>query len=98
MAAGGGGFFRLLPYALSAWAIRQVNAEGQPAIFYFHPWEIDPDQPRVEHAPIKSKIRHYTNLDAMAGKLRAVMRDFAWGRMDAMLSDWQSKAPERLAA
>lgn len=85
LAAGGGGFFRVLPYGFSRWAIRQVNARDQrPAVFYFHPWEIDPDQPRVDAAPIKSKLRHYTNLDAMAGKLRRLIREFAWGRMDAL--------------
>ena len=85
LAAGGGGFFRVLPYAFSRWAIRQVNRrEGRPAIFYFHPWEIDPQQPRVAHAPLRSKLRHYTNLDGMAGKLRQLVREFAWGRMDAL--------------
>ena len=81
--AGGGGFFRVLPYAFSRWAIRQVNREeGRPAIFYFHPWEIDPGQPRVAGAPLKSRLRHYTNLDRMAPKLRQLIRDFSWGRMD----------------
>ena len=85
LAAGGGGFFRVLPYAFSRWAIRQVNRrEGRPAIFYFHPWEIDPQQPRVAHAPLRSKLRHYTNLDGMAGKLRQLVREFLWGRMDAL--------------
>lgn len=85
LAAGGGGFFRVLPYAFSRWAIRQVNRrDGRPAIFYFHPWEIDPQQPRVAHAPLRSRLRHYTNLDAMAGKLRQLVREFAWGRMDAL--------------
>jgi len=83
LAAGGGGFFRLLPYQFSSWAIRQVNKENvRPAIFYFHPWEIDPDQPRVENAPIKSKLRHYTKLSAMAGKLKRLAGDFEWGRID----------------
>src|SRR5690606_25606688 len=64
LAAGGGGFCRVLPYAFSRWAIRQVNRRDErPAIFYFHPWEIDPGQPRVAGAPLKSKLRHYTNLD-----------------------------------
>jgi len=84
MAAGGGGFFRLFPYALSAWAIRQVNADGRPAAFYFHPWEIDPDQPRRTDAPLRSRLRHYTNLSVMAGKLDRLVRDFAWDRMDAI--------------
>ena len=82
LAAGGGGFFRLLPYGFSHWAITQVNAAGHPAIIYFHPWEIDPDQPRVANAPLKSKIRHYTNLSVMAAKLNRLMGDFEWGRVD----------------
>ncbi|WP_301749345.1 XrtA system polysaccharide deacetylase [uncultured Erythrobacter sp.] len=83
VAAGGGGFFRVLPYAFSRWAIRQVNrSEGRPAVFYFHPWEVDPDQPRVDHAPLRSRFRHYTGLGKMAGKLRELVHDFRWGRMD----------------
>jgi polysaccharide deacetylase family protein (PEP-CTERM system associated) len=85
LAAGGGGFFRVLPYGFSRWAIRQVNrAEGRPAIFYFHPWEIDPGQPRVAGAPLRSRLRHYTNLDRMAPKLRQLVHEFAWGRMDVL--------------
>ena len=85
LAAGGGGFFRVLPYAFSRWAIGQVNRrEGRPAVFYFHPWEIDPGQPRVAGAPLKSRLRHYTNLDKMAGKLRQLVGEFAWGRMDLL--------------
>lgn len=83
LAAGGGGFFRVLPYSFSRWAIRQVNAqEKRPAIFYFHPWEVDPDQPRVPDAPMRSRLRHYTGLSKMAGKLCLLVNDFAWGRMD----------------
>jgi polysaccharide deacetylase family protein (PEP-CTERM system associated) len=85
LAAGGGGFFRVIPYGFTRWAIRQVNArEGRPAVFYFHPWEIDPGQPRVAGAPLKSRLRHYTNLDKMAGKLRQLVGEFAWGRMDLL--------------
>jgi len=85
LAAGGGGFFRVLPYAFSRWAIRQVNRnDGRPAVFYFHPWEIDPGQPRVSGAPLRSRLRHYTNLDKMAGKLEQLVREFQWGRMDAV--------------
>ncbi|MDB5687870.1 MAG: polysaccharide deacetylase, partial [Rhizorhabdus sp.] len=85
VAAGGGGFFRLFPYAFSRWAIRQVNGEDRrPAIFYFHPWEIDPGQPRVADAPFKSKLRHYSRLGAMEAKLERVIREFAWGRVDAV--------------
>ena len=85
LAAGGGGFFRVLPYQFSRWAIGKVNRVDQrPAVFYFHPWEIDADQPRVANAPLKSKLRHYTNLDAMAGKLTRLIREFQWGRMDML--------------
>jgi polysaccharide deacetylase family protein (PEP-CTERM system associated) len=79
----GGGFFRLLPYSWSRTAFTHVNNKDHaPCIFYFHPWEIDPDQPRVEHAGWKSKFRHYVNLGVMERKIRAALRDFAWGRMD----------------
>lgn len=85
-AAGGGGFFRLLPYDLSAWAIRRLNAqEKRPAIFYFHPWDMDPGQPFVKDAPLKSKLRHYPNLSRMAPKLRRLAKDFQWGRTDAVV-------------
>jgi polysaccharide deacetylase family protein (PEP-CTERM system associated) len=84
LAAGGGGFFRLLPYAFSRWAIRQVNGAQQPGILYFHPWEIDADQPRVSGAPLKSRVRHYTNLSKMSGKLQQLLKDFEWGRVDAV--------------
>jgi polysaccharide deacetylase family protein (PEP-CTERM system associated) len=98
VAAGGGGFFRVLPYAFSRWAIRQVNRrDAKPAVFYFHPWEIDPDQPRVANAPIKSRLRHYTNLDKMAPKLRELVHEFAWGRMD-MLAHREAAIAEELAA
>lgn len=93
VAAGGGGFFRVLPYSFSSWAIRQVNREEQrPAVFYFHPWEIDPDQPRVSGAPMRSRLRHYTGLDKMAGKLRTLLRDFAWDRMDAVVEQERLRA------
>jgi len=85
LAAGGGGFFRVIPYSFTRWAIRQVNTRDErPAIFYFHPWEIDPGQPRVAGAPLKSRLRHYTNIDKMADKLRQLVSEFAWGRMDLL--------------
>ena len=87
LAAGGGGFFRLLPYAFSHWAVRQVNASNQPAILYFHPWEVDPDQPRVANAPLRSKLRHYSNLSVMAAKLERLIGDFEWGRVDGVVDD-----------
>lgn len=84
--ATGGGFFRLLPAALTNFAIRQVTGEGHAAVFYFHPWEIDPGQPRVANAPTRSKLRHYSRLGAMAGKLRTLIGRHDWGRMDAMVA------------
>lgn len=99
MAAGGGGFFRLLPYAVSRWAIRQVNLrDGRPAVFYFHPWEIDPDQPRPEDAPLKSRLRHYTNLDVMAAKLSRLVHEFHWGRMDEVAAIEAARTPLKHAA
>jgi polysaccharide deacetylase family protein (PEP-CTERM system associated) len=91
LAAGGGGFFRLLPYRFSRWAIRQVNAghggePERPAVFYFHPWEIDPAQPRVAHASFKSKLRHYSRLSAMEDKLERLLEDFAWDRVDHVVA------------
>jgi len=81
--AAGGGFFRLLPYALSDWAIGRVNAaEARPAIFYFHPWEVDADQPRVANAPLKSKLRHYVNISTMRPKLLKLLKAYQWGRTD----------------
>jgi polysaccharide deacetylase family protein (PEP-CTERM system associated) len=86
--AGGGGYFRLLPYALSRWMMRQVNErDGQSAIFYFHPWEIDPGQPRPEGINLKTRFRHYVNLARMDGRIQALTRDFAWDRMDRIFLD-----------
>ena len=84
--ATGGGFFRLFPGALSSFAVRQVNAQARPAVFYFHPWEIDPGQPRVDNAPLKSRLRHYSRLGAMAGKLRTLIARHDWGRVDAVVA------------
>lgn len=98
LAAGGGGFFRVLPYAFTRWAIRQVNlANRRPAVFYFHPWEIDPDQPRVSHAPLRSRLRHYTNLTGMAAKLERLLREFRWGRIDQLVQQQAGTVLERAA-
>lgn len=80
---GGGGYFRLMPYSLSRWLIRRVNREDQrSAIFYFHPWEIDPDQPRVKGVGMKTRFRHYVNLRHTERRLRRLLRDFNWDRVD----------------
>ena len=90
--ATGGGFFRLLPAALTDFAVRQVNRRGQPAVFYFHPWEIDPSQPRVTGAPLRSRVRHYSRLRAMRGKLAGLLRRHHWGRVDAVIDALPAEA------
>jgi polysaccharide deacetylase family protein (PEP-CTERM system associated) len=84
----GGGYFRLLPYAATRWALKRVNhRDRQPCVFYLHPWELDPDQPRMSNAPLKSRLRHYLNLSRTEGRLRRLLGDFAWGRMDRIFLD-----------
>ncbi|MCU7369779.1 DUF3473 domain-containing protein [Paucibacter sp. O1-1] len=79
----GGGYFRLLPYALSRWLIAQVNrVDQQSAVFYFHPWEIDVDQPRVTGIDAKTRFRHYVNIPRTEARIARLLQDFAWGRMD----------------
>lgn len=79
----GGGYFRLLPYALSRWMLRKVNREDrESAIFYFHPWEIDPEQPRVAGIDLRTRFRHYVNIGRTERRLISLMDDFRWGRMD----------------
>ncbi len=81
--AGGGGYFRLLPYGVSRWCMRRVNrVDRQSCIFYFHPWEIDPGQPRQRGASLKSRFRHYVNLSSMEHRIRALLREFQWERLD----------------
>jgi polysaccharide deacetylase family protein (PEP-CTERM system associated) len=79
----GGGYFRLMPYRLSRWMLNQVNGhEQESAVFYFHPWEIDPEQPRIPGISNKTRFRHYVNIDRMEGRLNRLLGDFSWGRMD----------------
>lgn len=79
----GGGYFRLLPYVLSRWMLNRVNSgDKQSGIFYFHPWEIDAGQPRVEGISSKTRFRHYVNIPRMESKLTQLLGDFKWGRMD----------------
>lgn len=86
VSAAGGGWFRAAPYALSGMLIKRAAASlDGPVIFYFHPWEIDPQQPRLSRAPAKSKFRHYLNLERMEGKLSKLLARFSWGRIDHAL-------------
>ena len=81
--AAGGGYFRLLPYQMSRWSINRVNnVDKQPCIFYCHPWEIDPDQPRPHGMTFKTRFRHYVNLGRTESRLRSLLKDFRWGRVD----------------
>jgi polysaccharide deacetylase family protein (PEP-CTERM system associated) len=92
--AGGGGYFRLLPYAASRWAIRRINlADRRPAIFYFHPWEIDAHQPRVGGLDFKTRFRHYVNLSRTEGRLRRLLADFRWGRVDEVFLRGDQEIP-----
>lgn len=85
---GGGGWFRLFPYGFSKWALGSINQrDGRSAHFYFHPWEIDPKQPRVPGASAKTRLRHYLNLEQMENRLKRLLGDFAWDRMDRVFAD-----------
>ncbi len=82
---GGGGYFRLYPYWLSKRRINNyLTTEKQPYSFYFHPWEIDPEQPRIAGASIKSKLRHYLNLSRMEGKVVQLLEDYQWDTMKSV--------------
>src|ERR1022692_681633 len=86
--AGGGGYFRLLPYFISRWSIRRINdVDRKPAMFYFHPWELDPDQPRVQGIRAKTRFRHYLNLKRTEPRLRRLVTDFRWDRVDKVFLD-----------
>jgi polysaccharide deacetylase family protein (PEP-CTERM system associated) len=84
----GGGYFRLLPYALSCWMLDRVNThDHQSGVFYCHPWEIDTTQPRVSGISPKTRFRHYVNIHRMEGRLKRLLTDFNWGRMDQLFLD-----------
>ena len=86
--AGGGGYFRLMPYAVSRWLIRRVNRlDKKPAVFYFHPWELDSAQPRVSGIDAKTRFRHYLNLHQTERRLRRLLSDFKWDRLDRVFRD-----------
>lgn len=85
MPCGGGGFFRFYPYRFSKWAFNRVNKrENQSAIFYFHPWEIDPEQPRQHGLSLKTRTRHYLNLNRMEQRLKNLLTDFNWNTMESV--------------
>jgi polysaccharide deacetylase family protein (PEP-CTERM system associated) len=97
----GGGYFRLLPYAVSRWMIGKVNRDDdESAVFYFHPWEIDVGQPRVAGIDAKSRFRHYVNIGRMESRLQQLLADFRWGRMDQIFlgGGAASRPPSRASA
>jgi polysaccharide deacetylase family protein (PEP-CTERM system associated) len=83
----GGGYFRLFPLWITRQAIRHINAEGHPAVVYLHPWEFDPDQPRIARAPLLSRFRHYVNLNKTESRLRALLQEFTFGTMREVFAD-----------
>ncbi len=94
---GGGGWFRLYPYQLSKLAVAHVNEqESRSCVFYFHPWEIDPDQPRIKGVNLKTRFRHYINLSSMESKIGSLLDDFSWGRMDDIYLQNTSSLPTKL--
>ena len=89
--ASGGGFFRLMPYVMSRWLLRQVNRhDRRAAVFYFHPWEIDAGQPRIAGIDAKTRFRHYLNLHRTEARLERLIADFSWGRMDEIFLEGTS--------
>ena len=86
--ASGGGYFRLFPFSLSRWLLSRVNErDGRSGIFYFHPWEIDTDQPKILGVDAKTRFRHYVNIGKMEAKLQRLLTAFTWGRVDLVFKD-----------
>jgi polysaccharide deacetylase family protein (PEP-CTERM system associated) len=92
---GGGGYFRLLPYAPWRAGIRRILRSGAPYMFYIHPWEIDPGQPRMNGLGRVSRFRHYVNLGRCEGRFRALLSDFEWTSIGALLDRWKSGAAKQ---
>jgi polysaccharide deacetylase family protein (PEP-CTERM system associated) len=96
---GGGGYFRLLPYEVTRAALRRLNrTDGLPAVFYIHPWELDPAQPRARRTPLKSRLRHYLNLSETRPRLRRLLRDFRWDRLDRVFDIGAGRTPQASAS
>ena len=94
----GGGYFRLLPYIVSRWMLRQVHSrDGEAAVFYFHPWEIDENQPRIPGINSRTRFRHYVNIDRMEGRIQELLWDFKWGRMDHIFLDQPKRIDTEVA-
>ena len=92
--ASGGGYFRLLPYAVSAWNLRRINLhDGERAVFFCHPWEIDPEQPKVSCGR-KTRFRHYLNLSRTEQRIVRLLEEFKWDRIDRVFADAIVERPQ----
>jgi polysaccharide deacetylase family protein (PEP-CTERM system associated) len=86
---GGGGYFRLYPYRLTAQSIRRINREGYPAMVYLHPWELDPHCPRIGHADRLTRFRQYVNLTKTEGRLHRLLSEFRWSPVQSYIDEIQ---------
>jgi polysaccharide deacetylase family protein (PEP-CTERM system associated) len=84
----GGGYFRLLPLWITRQAMRHLNGQGHPAVIYLHPWEFDPDQPRIPDAPLLSRFRHYVNIGQTESRLRALLNEFEFAPMGEVFASY----------
>jgi polysaccharide deacetylase family protein (PEP-CTERM system associated) len=88
----GGGYFRVFPYAFTKWAIRRANTDGEPAIFYIHPWEIDPTQPRLPVGRMTA-LRHYSNIADTLNRMERLVKDFRFDTVSATLEQTREAIP-----
>jgi polysaccharide deacetylase family protein (PEP-CTERM system associated) len=82
---GGGAYLRVFPYAYMRWGIRRVNGEGHPALVYMHPWEVDPDQPKIKARGKRGISTHYINLRRTEGRLNRLLADFSFAPVKDVL-------------
>ncbi len=95
----GGGYFRLLPYAVTRWGLTRINREeARPFVFYLHPWELDPAQPRMPGAGLKSRFRHYLNLAKTEERFRRLLGDFRFGPIRDAVGDGEPRREPRAEA
>jgi hypothetical protein len=92
---GGGGYFRLFPYPVTRWGLQRINAEGRPFAVYLHPWELDPEQPRIA-CGWKQRFRHYVGLEKTESRLAQMLREFRFGTLRESLVAWQPAAASGL--
>jgi polysaccharide deacetylase family protein (PEP-CTERM system associated) len=96
---GGGGYFRLIPYPVFRLGIRRILGNGQPYVFYIHPWEIDPGQPRVDGVARRYRFRHYVGLERCEARFASLLSDFRWSTMAELVAETRRRgAPANAAA